>query len=50
MCLVLEDSMSAKDLQSNCFTPNTCWAQDVGVMRLLSQVPAKTEMQELLML
>lgn len=50
LCLVLEGDMSAKDLQSNCLTLNACWAQGIGGLRLLCKVPAKTEMQELLML
>lgn len=50
LCLVLEGDMSAKDLQTNCLILNTCWPQYIAGLRLLHQVPGKTEMQKLLML
>lgn len=50
LCLVLEGDTSAKDLQSNSLILKTCWAQYVAGLRLLHQVPAKPEMQKLLML
>lgn len=50
LCLVLEGDMNAKDLQSNCLILNTCWPQYIAGLRLLHQVPGKTEMQKLLML